>query len=384
MISFTALSASHIYFGPGVVSGISEVIATLCNSGATIVLVTDKNIVATGMPDRIVSWLRDAGYRVVVLDSVPAEPTDHDLDMLAEKVRIAGASAIIAVGGGSVIDAAKILSVLAIHSIPTQGLVEKGVPAKGLPTLMIPTTAGTGAEATQNAIVLFPSKNLKIGIVSPYFIPDRIILDPELTIGLSPSLTASTGIDAVCHLLECFLGKKANAFSDMYALEGLRLMMSALSPAFRDGSDIEARSRTMLGAYYGGVCIAASGTNAVHALSYPLGGVFRIPHGVANAILLVPVMKYQKDRIAHRLAMAADAMGCRRTGNDAADASAVIERLSSLVVELNIPTSLERFGVDVSALDMLTDAAYGVRRLLDNNPIELTKNDIKAIYREVL
>ena len=373
-----------MHFGPGSVSQIPGIIANICNSSSTIVLATDKNIVATGTPGRIVSSLRDAGYRVAMLDSIPAEPTDHDLDILAGKVRIAKASAIVAIGGGSVMDATKILSVLAIHSITTTELAEQGVPGKGLPSLMVPTTAGTGAEATPNAIVLFPSKKLKIGVVSPYFIPEQVILAPELTIGLPSYLTASTGIDALCHLLECFLGKKANAFSDMYALEGLRLMMSALPAAFHNGSDLEARSKAMLGAYYGGVCIAASGTNAVHALSYPLGGIYRIPHGVANAVLLVPVMKYQKDLITARLAMVAEAMGCGRTGIDAVDASAVVERLRSLVTELNIPTSLERFGVGVSDLDMLTDAAYGVRRLLDNNPIEMDKNDIKAIYREVI
>jgi len=209
------------------------------------------------------------------------------------------------------------------------------------------------------------------------------VLDPELSVGLPPKLTASTGIDALCHLLECFIGKKANSYSDMCAREGMRLLVPALPAAFKNGGDIEARSAAMLAAYYGGVCIAASGTNAVHALSYPLGGTFRIPHGVANASLLVPVMDFQKDKIAPRLALAGEAMGFPRTGNDKADARSLVDRLRELVTRLQIPTSLSSLNVPATALGDLTEAAFGVRRLLDNNPIELSKEDIRAIYESV-
>jgi alcohol dehydrogenase class IV len=250
------------------------------------------------------------------------------------------------------------------------------VPGKGIPFIAIPTTAGTGAEATPNAIVLFPERNLKIGIVSPHFIPDRVVLDPATIAGLPPALTASTGLDAVCHLLECYIGKKANPFSDMCALEGLRLMMGGLQQAYERGADIEARSKTMLAAYLGGVCIASSGTNIVHALSYPLGGTFRIPHGVANAILLVPCMRRVAEMAPERLTLAANALGL---GLDE-----LISTLRGLVDTLGIPKSLALYHVTPGDLDALSEAALGIRRLLDNAPVQLQKHDIRRIYEEVL
>ncbi len=220
--------------------------------------------------------------------------------------------------------------------------------------------------------------------MSHFLVPEVVVLDPDLVLGLPPGLTASTGIDAMCHLLECFLGRKANPFSDMYALEGLRLMSRALPRAYADPQDIEARFDTLLGAYFGGVCIASSGTNAIHALSYPLGGTFRIPHGLANAILLVPVMEYQRTRIAQRLAKVAGAIGSPVSGDDQTDAMSVIERLRSLVETLGIPAGFSEFGVPASSIRDLVAAAHGVRRLLDNNPVVLDERDIETIYRSVI
>jgi alcohol dehydrogenase class IV len=383
MIPFSVTSPARVRFGAGAVSAIPDIVKDLASGGSSVLVLTDKGISGTGVPGRVAADLSAAGFAASVVDTVPPEPTDGDLDGIVASIRSMKTGAIVAVGGGSVIDAAKVLSVLAGNDWTTAQLSERGVPGAGIPCVMVPTTAGTGAEATPNAIVLFPAKNLKVGIVSPWFVPARVVLDPELSVGLPPKLTASTGIDALCHLLECFIGKKANSYSDMYAREGMRLLVPALPKAFADGKDIEARSAAMLAAYYGGVCIAASGTNAVHALSYPLGGTFRIPHGIANASLLVPVMDFQKDKIAPRLALAGEAMGFPRTGNDTADARALVDRLRALVTELQIPTSLSSLNVPKTALGELTEAAFGVRRLLDNNPVELSKEDIRTIYESV-
>jgi alcohol dehydrogenase class IV len=383
MIPFSVTLPNRVRFAVGAVDTVPEIVAELCAKGATVLVLTDKGIAGTGVPARVAASLDSSGFAVRLVDTVPAEPTDADLDGIAASIRSTKSAVIIAIGGGSVMDAAKVLSVLAGNDWSTAQLAERGVPGKGIPCIMLPTTAGTGSESTPNAIVLFPAKNLKIGILSPHFVPDRVVLDPALSVGLPPKLTASTGIDALCHLLECFVGKKANPFSDMYAREGMRLLVPALPLAFRNGADIEARSAAMLAAYYGGVCIAASGTTAIHALSYPLGGAFRVPHGVANAALLVPVMDFQKDRIAPRLAEAASAMGLPCSGNDKKDAHALVDKLRSLVTELQIPTSLSALNVPATALGDLTEAAFGVRRLLDNNPIELSKTDIRAIYESV-
>jgi alcohol dehydrogenase len=389
MQSFSLRSPSALRFGAGSIASVPEIVDNLAKesrgtavSGAVLVL-SDKGLASTGAPAKLAEALARAGKRAIVVDTVPPEPTDANLDAIAKTIKSEKLGVIVALGGGSVMDAAKILSVLGATDLKTADLADKGVPLPGSPCVMIPTTAGTGAEATPNAIVLFPERKLKIGIVSPYFVPDCVVLDPELTLGLPKKLTASTGIDAFCHLLECFLGKKANVYSDTLAREGMRLLASALPAAYANGADIEARSAAMLAAYYGGACIAASGTNAVHALSYPLGGTYRIPHGVANAILLVPVMSFQKTRIASRLAEAARAIGLQYKGGDAAAADALVEFLRSLVARLEIPTSLHDLGVPLDALDDLAAAAFGVRRLLDNNPIELSLKDIRAIYESV-
>ena len=384
MIPFSAVFSNRVVFKQGASDSISEIIASYKQPGAVILILTDRGLTSTGIPSRIGAFLSQSGYIVRMSDIVPPEPTDGDLDSIVNLVKSSQVEIIVAVGGGSVIDAAKVLSVLLVHGGTTGNLVESGVPGPGLPIIAIPTTAGTGSEATPNAIVLFPDKKIKAGIISPHFMPACVVLDPSLTTGLPPALTASTGIDALCHLLECYIGKKANSFSDMVALQGMGLLMSALPAAFKNGNDLEARAAMMLAAYYGGVCIASSGTNAIHALSYPLGGKYRVPHGLANAALLLPVMDFQKQRIAASLACVSRSIGYATNADDQADAQILIDSLHTLISELGIPTRLADFDIPVEALDELTEAAYSVRRLLDNNPIELSKADIRTIYESMI
>ena len=175
--------------------------------------------------------------------------------------------------------------------------------------VMIPTTAGTGSESTPNAIVFRPTLNLKVGIVCDIFMPDKVILDPELLLGLPAGITAATGMDALCHALECYICNKANLLSDMMAIEATRLIFKSLKRCVEDGSDLEARADLLVAAFLGGACIAASGTNGVHALSYPLGGRYRIPHGISNAILLAPVFAFNKDCCIDKLAAIAHLTG---------------------------------------------------------------------------
>ena len=191
---------------------------------------------------------------------------------------------IVAVGGGSVMDTAKLVAVMLGGEVTFDQMFASQVPTRRKSELiMLPTTAGTGSESTPNAIVFRPSLNLKVGIVCDIFMPDRVILDPELLTGLPPSITAATGMDALCHALECYISNKANLLSDMMAVEATRLIFKSLKRCVTNGNDLEARADMLLAAFLGGACIAASGTNGVHALSYPLGGRYRIPHGISNA-----------------------------------------------------------------------------------------------------
>ena len=256
---------------------------------------------------------------------------------------------------------------------------------KGIETFLIPPAAGTGAEATPNAIVVVPEKELKVGIVSPYFVPDNVILDPVLTKTMPPQVTAATGLDAFCHCIECFISKKGNPFSDLFALKGIQLIAQNLVKAHTNGEDLVARENMLLAAYYGGMSIASSSTVAIHALSYPLGGKYRIPHGVSNAILLPHVIDFNQDHILKPLRQVASAMGLEIDGkNDAEAGQMVVEELYRLNHVLQIPADLGRYGITEGDLDELVENAAGVTRLLDNNPKPMSHEDIRRIYQKLL
>ena len=250
--------------------------------------------------------------------------------------------------------------------------------------LAIPTTAGTGAEATPNAIVAVPEERMKVGIVNRTMIPDYIILDPVVLSNIPKSVAAATGIDALCHAIECFTGNKANRFSDFFALESLSLILNNIEKCLNDHTDIVAREKMLLASFYAGVAITTSGTTAVHALSYPLGGRYHIAHGISNAILLVPVMKFNEDAIRDRLAIVYDK--CIFGGLSAPEekSQAVIARLEEITDNAGIPKNLEDFGVVKDDIDDLVDSAMKVTRLLSNNAKPVGPADAVSIYSEIL
>lgn len=251
---------------------------------------------------------------------------------------------------------------------------------------MIPTTAGTGSEATPNSIVGVPEKELKIGIVNPEMIADYVILDSRMIKNLPKPIAAATGVDALCHAIECFTSVKANPISNTFALEALDLIMNNIVEACTNSEALEAKSKMLLGSFYAGVAITSSGTTAVHALSYPLGGKYHIAHGVSNAMLLTPVMKFNQPAIKDLLAIAYDRV--IKDGNkdlSIEEKSAyMLAQLEDIVNVLEIPTSLKEFDVPAEDLDDLVAAGMEVTRLLVNNKREVTPEDAKNIYLEIL
>lgn len=295
---------------------------------------------------------------------------------------------IVACGGGSVMDAAKLASVLVTDEYGVKELLdEPGRAKKCVPILLIPTTAGTGAEVTPNAIVAVPEKELKVGIVNENMIADYVILDARMIKDVPRKIAAATGVDALAHCIECFTSNKANPFSDLYALEGLDLILNNIEKACDDPEAMQEKNRMQIAAYYGGLAITASGTTAVHALSYPLGGKYHIAHGVSNAILLAPVMRFNEPACRERLASAYDRC-CHdevKTCKTEAEKSAwIIARLEQIVKHLDIPTSLKEFGVPQEDLDGLVEAGMQVQRLLVNNPRTVTPEDARALYTQIL
>ena len=224
-----------------------------------------------------------------------------------------------------------------------------------------------------------------MGVVHPYFLPSKVLLDPELTRSLPQSVTASTGLDAFCHCIETYISRKTNPFARMFGLKGMELISKYLRRAYHDGSDMEARENMLLAAFYGGVAITASSTVAVHALSYPLGGTYRIAHGVSNAMLLPYVMRYNMDAIYDSVPAIVNAMGIDVTGMTVEQqGERLVEELFAMTEEMKIPNDLKPFGVKESDLEFLTVAASEQHRLLDQNPKDMSLADIRSIYEQLL
>jgi alcohol dehydrogenase class IV len=381
---YSLLNVGRIIAGPGSLSTIQEIPATY--GAQKVLIITDQGVWNAGLIEKPKNILESAGFRVAVIHDTPPEPTVGQVTKLFRQAKNLGGEMIIGIGGGSAMDVAKLVSVLLTNDVSLEQLLGKAeIAVRGIPTLMVPTTAGTGSEVTQNAIVLVPEEQVKIGIVNSKLVPDCVILDPILTLSLPPAITATTGLDALAHAIECYTSKKANPFSDTFALKAISLISNNLRRAYRNGQDIEARHGMLLGAMFGGICIATSSTTAVHALAYPLGGKYRMSHGLSNAVLLPHIMQFNLDAAEDRFQDIAVAMGldvARLTTRQAAEK--MIENLYALNKDLNIPSGIAAQGLTEADLDGLVEAASKVTRLLENNPKPLAKSDMRAIYRRLL
>ncbi len=352
-----------------------------------IAVFTDKGVFSAGLVGPILSDIKKMGLDYTVIKEIPSEPTVQKVQEIIDQFNEEQADLILGVGGGSVMDVAKLASILAADMYTVKDLLAQPLAAKKQCTcLLIPTTAGTGSEATPNSIVGVPEKELKIGIVNPEMIADSVILDPRMIKNLPKSVAAATGVDALCHAIECFTSAKANPISQTFALEALDLIMNNLVESCLNPEDSESKSNMLLGSFYAGVAITSSGTTAVHALSYPLGGKYHIPHGVSNAMLLTPVMKFNEPAINESLALAYDRVV--KSGNLALSMDEkskwMIDKMANMVKILEIPTSLKVFNVTEEDLDVLVAAAMEVTRLLANNKREVTPADARNIYQAIL
>lgn len=381
---YSLLNAGKIVGGAGCIGTIVEEVRA-CGA-KTALIITDKGVWQAGLVARPKALLEAAGIQVDVINDTPPEPEVKHVEAVFEQAKRLQCDMIIGIGGGSAMDVAKLVALLLTNDMTVRDMLQQApIRFRGVPTLLVPTTAGTGAEMTPNAIVLVPEDELKVGIVSPKMLPDCVIVDPELTVKLPPAITASTGMDALCHAIECYISKKANPLSDTFALKAVSLIYRSLRLAYTAGEDLAARHDMILGAMFGGMSIATSGTTAVHALAYPLGGKYHIPHGLSNAILLPYVMEFNMDAAQKKFCDIAAAMGVDVTKLTAAQAAqCMIDNLYSLVRELNINTSLKDKGITEADLDDLVESAAKVTRLLNNNPKVMTKEDIRAVYRQLL
>lgn len=372
-----------IFGGEGALENIKTILEE--NKVRRLAVFTDKGVEGAGLLELPMAVVRETGVQTVVLDDLPAEPTYEQAQKLVDQCKQADADFIMAVGGGSVMDTAKLASVLATDDYGVYALLDNPKRAKKcVKTLMIPTTAGTGAETTPNAIVAVPERQLKIGIVNDHMIADYVILEATMIKNLPRKIAASTGVDALAHAIECYTGNKASPFSDLFAMRAMEMIFANIERACDDPEALDAKQQMLTASFYAGVAITASGTTAVHALSYPLGGKYHIPHGVSNAILLAPVMRFNEPACRARLAEVYDRCLKGDAASEAEKSLAVIARLEEIVRHLDIPTSLQAFGVPAEDLDALVDAGMAVTRLLNNNLRPVTPEDARQIYRQVL
>lgn len=373
-----------VFSGKGSIGEIKSIVAA--TGAKSVCLMTDKGVAGCGLADLPAKVLEECQVAVTLIDDIAREPSVYDVKSTYDKLQADNVDMIAAIGGGSVIDMAKIMSVAMTNEKLIEDLRADGaIVNPSIPMVAIPTTSGTGAEATANAIFLYPEEDLKVGIVHEYMIPDFVILDVSVTCGLPPALTASTGVDALCHAVEAYISVLSNPFCEMFSLKAVELICRSIEKAYQNGSDMAAREDMQLGSFYAGLCLTTSSTVAVHALSYPLGGKYHIPHGVSNAILLPYVMEANLECCREQFTTLAPYMipGVESSPKEEWP-QMVVDYLFDLMKKLDIPDSLTGFGVMPEDLDYLTDNAVKVERLLLKNPKKLSKEDIKNIYAKLL
>ena len=382
MNPFTFNTSKSIRFGSGIVNQLGEIVAG--EIGGRVMLVTDPGMVATGLVERALDALNNAGVTVELFSDVEADPPEHVILAAAAKAREAAVDGVVGFGGGSSLDVAKLVALLAPGKEALAEVYGVGN-AKGprLPLILVPTTAGTGSEVTPISIVT-TGTNEKMGVVSPVILPDIALLDPELTYGLPPHITAATGIDAMVHAIEAYASASPNnnPVSRMLALQALQLMGSSVLRAVRDGGDREARGNMLLGSMLAGQAFANSPVAAVHALAYPLGGHFHIPHGLSNALVLPHVLRFNivttpqpyAELAPHAFPELAELEGQPR-------AAAFCDRLARLSEECGLQPNLRAMNLSKEMLPRLASDAMNQTRLLVNNPRPVTEKDALAIYR---
>lgn len=367
-------------------SGSAARLGDICHErGAQrVLIVTDPGITRLNMLDGVLPGFAAAGVAVEVFDQVLADPPEGVVLAAAEQARRMAAQLVVGFGGGSSMDVAKLVALLA-HPLATQGLAEVfGVGnARGprLPLIQVPTTAGTGSEVTPIAIVT-TGETTKMGVVSPHLLPDLAVLDADLTLGLPPVVTAATGIDAMVHAIEAYTSKlKKNPLSDLLAREALRLLALNLDEAVHNGRNREARQAMLLGACLAGQAFANAPVAAVHALAYPLGGHFHIPHGLSNALVLPEVTRFNAPNAGTLYAELAPLLLGERLRIGVDRTEQFIAELADLSPRCGLPSRLRDAGVPEDSLPRLAADAMLQQRLLVNNPREVSESDALAIYR---
>lgn len=381
--SFSFSTVTDVTFGAGTAKQIGRLAREHKIQRAF--LVTDPGIIKLNLLDDALHSLAQQNVSVTLFADVVADPPETIVMAALAAAKQSGCDGVIGFGGGSSMDVAKLIAVLLKGQ---QQLSEiygvDQISGDRTPLIQVPTTAGTGSEATMVSIIT-TGTTTKTGIVSRKLLADRIILDPELTLGLPAHITAATGIDAMVHAIEAFTSKRLkNPVSDMLATEALRLMSGSLERAVVDGSDLEARSNMLLGAMMAGQAFANAPVGAVHALAYPLGGLYHLPHGLSNSLVLPHVLKFNAAKAGHWYRQLAPIImpDAALPKDDVEVTNLLAEYFLALAKKLGLPTTLKQMNIAETDLQKLAEHAMLQQRLLINNPRDVTEHDALMIYQQ--
>lgn len=375
------LFPGQLVFGNGTFPGLAEELIRRRPARVLICSIIPLSDVTAALQER----LMDAGILVETDTSIVAEPSFSDFHALMDRVRDYDADIVVGIGGGSVLDVAKLVAAQLGNPQRLEDYVGIGLLKQRSRLLVcVPTTSGTGSEVSPNAILVDDADGQKKGIISPFLVPDIVYVDPMLTHSVPPAITAATGIDALTHCLEAYTNKFALPFIDNFALEGMRRISAHIVDAVVDGTNAVAREEVSLGSLYGGFCLGPVNTAGVHALSYPLGSLYHLSHGLSNALLLPWVMEFNIPAAPGRHAEVAVALGCTRGQDDMETAMAGVEKIRALNRACGIPSRLSDVGVTEDSLPALARDAMKVQRLLKNNPREITESDALNIFKQAL
>ena len=383
MATFSFRTAQSIVVERGGANRLASQVRSL--GGRSVLIVTDAGVVSSGLLTNVLQGFEGEAIRYRVFRDVQADPPESVIEAAVRSACSLQADCVVGLGGGSSLDAAKLTALLAKSGealADVYGIDRARGPR--LPLILVPTTAGTGSEVTAVSVVTTRGGEKSV-VISPHLLPDLALLDATLTTGLPPAVTAATGIDAMVHAIEAFTSRRLkNPISDSLACKALDLLASNLHTAFHNPADIEAREQMLMGACLAGMAFANAPVAAVHALAYPIGARFHVPHGVSNALVLAPVLRFNLDRAVNHYARLADYVLPGTMGTAASRASSLIAYFADLPRVLGLPVRLREVGIGESDLAQLAVDAMNQTRLLANNPRELALEDAHDIYRSIL
>lgn len=353
-----------------------------------IVLNPQKVLIVTIQPlqDKLSAFiqrLKKQSVEVLTDTSIVHEPSFSDFGRLMQKATPFMPDIVIGIGGGSVLDVAKLVAAQLESEQTLKDYVGNGLlKGRKKKLICVPATSGTGSEVSPNAILVDEGDNQKKGIISPFLIPDIVYIDPLLTMSVPPAITAATGLDALTHCLEAYTNKFAQPFIDMYAYKGMELIAANLVRAVKNSNHVDAKTQVAMGSLLGGFCLGPVNTAGVHALSYPLGSMYHLSHGLSNALLLPFIMEYNVAATPERYADVAVALGCERSTDVVTTAKAGVEKIRDIIAACGIPSTLKEVGVKEETIPQMAADAMKVQRLLKNNPRLIEERDAIEIYKK--